>query len=216
MTPLMKSAAAVAFLLAIVLGAVSAGVMTSLLMSRHDEARLAAVVPEARPESEMLARIRELRDANHELRERLAALELRPAPAMRHPVGDFASREDFEAFREEVREWMAERNVAVPGAPELKDQVADALSSIRRQEALGMAQAMNEAKLEVRILSWSMWLDLDDYQANEMRAILTGKDELDRELLRMRAEGADDEVLAQIKESRDQEFHAAVERVLTP
>lgn len=230
----MKSTSPVVPLLAAAaIGALSAAVTTSLMSPgaprESEQASPAALVPEPSPEPssvpELLDQIRGLRDANQELRQRLAALELRPAPETRSPAQDFVPREVFDAFKEEVEDWMVDRIVAAADSPEqaatpeFREQVAEALQSIRKNEAVVRVKKDQEhraAELEERVTRVSEWLALDSFQTNEMRTILSEKDERDRLLIRMWEEGTDNEVLGDTKRANREEFQTALERVLAP
>jgi hypothetical protein len=221
---MMKNTTAVVCLLAVTLGAVSAAVTTTLLVDTELEGGagsplLGKAVVAAPAGTEALDQVRELREENRALRERLEALELRPAVPVRQPALGFAKQEDFDALRDELREWMAKGGPAPDEESELRDLVGTALSSIRKEEAIAnlrKAQEKKTAKLEERVTNLSAWLTLDEYQANEVRAILTDKDARDQELIRLWEEGTDDETLGEIKRTNNEALWVATERVLNP
>jgi hypothetical protein len=230
----MKNTSALAFVLqaalAAFLGAVVATLVVTLVIlpssaDRSSEARSAPVAGRAHSEAQLLARVEELQDANRSLRDRLTALEQRPEPAAREPVGDFVPRGDFAAFEQEVRAWMVGQPLAVKGAlaladePELREEVAVALKTIRKDEAVTSALKKNEneaARLEERVTRMSDWLTLDEYQAGELRTLMSTKDEQDRQLIRRWEDGVDDEVLGETKRANTLALHDELERVLSP
>ena len=179
----MKNTVLVVCLLAVLLGVVSAAVTTALLLdsSASEEAQAGAVL-EAAQVAEMRAQVRALQAANQELRERLATVELRPVADTRDPVEGFATQEELEALREEVREWMARSQTVatktseLAATPEFEEQVADALQSVRKQEAISYyrkSQERKAAELDKRVTRLTDWLELDGYQSDERRLSMT-------------------------------------------
>lgn len=161
-------------------------------------------------------RVQELAEENRLLRERLSALELDQLPraGVRAQAGsELVSKEEFEAFREEVREALQGKR-GVPSqladnAEVLKDHVASALSDIRKQESVGKVRAWAEDRLER--LDESMpkvetWLELTSDQSARMRTALLAQYDREAELIRRWEAGEDDEVLGEIKRT-DRELH---------
>jgi len=224
----MKSFSVVACVIAAVLGAASGGVTAALLIgssSPEGDSGAAAAVPEVDAGAEALALVEELRKENRELRDRLAIVEVRQQPAQRDPAGDFVLEEDFLAFSDEVREWMSGGSGAARSqpegvvAPELKNQVADALQTLRKEEQVAKVKKTLDkeaANIEQRVTKMSEWLELDTYQQDDVRVILADKERRDRELVQMWEDGVDDEVLGETKRTNGQELFASLQRVLTP
>lgn len=219
----MKTEAIVSCMLAVVLGSVSA-VVTSLYVQRQSpasvrEAAALIAAPAPGPESELHDRVRELGIENRELRERLAAIELRGASASRAAVVEGVSQEDFEAFKQEISDRIAATQGARVGAGNLEAQVADVLQSIRKQETLETIRQSQEKRaraLEDRLARLSRDLGLDNHQVRELRSIFTTQMERNRELTRLWAEGADSQALGEAKRIYAVEDRAAIERTLTP
>lgn len=220
----MKSAPIVHSLLAVVLGATSAGVTVTLLVNQRSAARdretpALSVAPETPSGSEVYTLIQELRDENQALRERLTALELHPAPAIRAPVGVEVSKDAFEEFEEEVWARLAAMETRRAEGADLKSQVADAVKSLRKEEAVESvrrSQQKQAGRLEDRLARLSADLGLDSYQVNQMRSIFTTQIERNKELTRMWEEGTDQQVLGDTKRSYAEEHRAALESILTP
>lgn len=150
--------------LAVVVGA---GVPLSLFLApgpgnHQDESPAPGAAPGE--VAEVLSGLEELRKENQELRGRLAVLELRPTPQTGAPVGDFVSQEDFEAFRKEVRDSLAEQVPILPPPADLKAEVAGALQTVRKEESIERtrkAQKIRAAKLDQRIAGLTRRLGLD-------------------------------------------------------
>jgi len=214
--------------LAAVAGALAAGFLVMTLAERAPAEREPAperqVSNDAPPDAWMQSTLEQLRDENRALRARLTALEQRPAPAAREPAGDFVSRAAFTAFEQEVRAWMVtEPAIAAPldlsEAPELHDEVAAALKTIRKDEAVEKAMKANDAqteKLEERVGKVAEWLTLNTYQSDEVREILRAKDAREREIIESWKRGDDDEALARLKHENAVTLFGEFERVLGP
>ncbi len=189
--------------------------------SAPDEPRgEAAVVPEAEPDAELVARLDALAEENRRLRDRLAMLERRPAPVQRAPVTDgLASLDDVDALREEVREALASRGEVPVGSPELKTKIVDALTEIRKEEAVEKVRASQEhrtERLEEDVARIEEWLDLTPAQSNDMRTALLAQYDREAEVWRLWSEGVEDEVLGERKRSDGEAFRDDLGRFLTP
>lgn len=220
----MKSASSGIFLLAVVLGAVSAGVTSSLLVTSSSmgsgrEPDAGAVGPEDRSGTTLASQIEGLRDENRALRKRVQALEIRPAPALRVPVGAAGSNGAVEELVEEVRARMASAEATRGAPPELRVEVEKALGSIREGERLEAERLLGERqaqRIEQRLSRLTSKLDLSPYQVGEMRTLLTTKAHSNEELKRRWEEGVDGETLGAEKQANDEEHESALERILTP
>jgi hypothetical protein len=224
----MRSSSVVAVVVAAVLGAASGGVTASLLVGSRasdTESGAAAAIPRADAGVEALALVDELREENRDLSDRVAMLELRQQPAQRDPAGDFVLEQDFLAFSDEVRAWMAgtagssEGRPQVPIAPELKSQVATVLQDIRKEEQVAKVRKnldREAADIDQRVAKVSEWLELDTYQEDQVRVILADKQRRDRELVQMWEDGVDDEVMGEAKRTNAEELLASFQRILTP
>jgi hypothetical protein len=168
------------------------------------------------PSDSLLLRVEDLWDENRALRDRLSALELRPLPASssRVPVvTGFATLEEFEAFRDEVRELLDERK-AIPAElanePDgFKDHVASTLAEIRQEESVEKARAWQEEgleRLEESMPKFDTWLELTPYQSEQMRSALLVQYDRNAELTRRWEAGEDTQVLGEVKRT-DREAH---------
>ncbi|MEM7205125.1 MAG: hypothetical protein AAF628_33030 [Planctomycetota bacterium] len=220
----MQSRFALLLAAAVVVGGATAAFTTLLLVDSMRGTREAAPAGRTAPgtptlEARMSERLAALQRQLRELRQRLDMLESRPAPAPRRPVGELVSPTDLESFKEEVRQSLATSKTGSAPPQLLKTQVAEALASIRKDEAVERVTkgaAKRREQLERRLDGMTQWLGLDARQIDQMRAVLTASDERDQDVIRMWRAGVDDEVLGQAKESNRQEFVDSVATVLTP
>jgi len=171
-------------------------------------------------------RVEELAEENRALRERLALLELRPepAPAMRTPVTDgLVPRDEFEAFRDEVREALALKSPSglkgPVGAAGLKEEVVQALGEVRKAEAAEKVAKWREGRvdrLDETMPKLEASLGLTSAQSAQMRSALLAQYDREAELTRRWQAGEDPEALGEIK-GTDRETHLAeLSGILTP
>ena len=211
-------------LLAIVLGAASAAVVsTSIVRSMtsghgpEPDGEGAAVAPMTGPS--LAGRVQALEEENAALMRRIEALEIRPAPQTRLSPDGAVSEEAFESFAEEVRSWMA--SVAAPNEvpPELQATVETALSSIRKKEQLeeqGIREQRRAEKIEKQLERGIELLGLDTYQVGQMRTLLTTQAARDDELMSAWEAGGSAEELGEVKRGYQEEYQAELTRILTP
>lgn len=179
------------------------------------------LLPIAAPDVDLLARVEALAEENRELRDRLVMLELRPAPAQRTPaVNVFASKEEFDAFRDEVSDEFASLTGNIPGKPDaFRERVAASLSEIRKGEAVQSARARLEkrtATIERNAPKIAEWLGLTPDQSNFMSAAFLARYEREAEYIRQWEAGASEEIIGELK-AIDRETHVAELAVfLTP
>lgn len=162
------------------------------------------------------ARVEELIEENQALRGRLAALEMQPVPSAgsRAPVGTgYVPQEEFDAFRDEVREALAGSDAVVAklgsGPEGFKDQVASSLSQIRKEETAGKLRDWQEMRLERMDQSMpkiETWLELTSNQSVSMRSALLAQYDREAELTRRWEAGEGTEALGEAKRS-DREAH---------
>ncbi len=202
-------------LLALVLG--GAALVLSLLNRPPHGFREGAEPVALSPDDSLALRVDELVEENRGLRDRVAALEMVPVPVAGARVvagGEWVAREEFDAFRDEVRAALAELgSVAKVGADPaaLKDSVASALTEVRREEAVGKVRAKQEARLErldQTMPKMESWLELTPQQSDRMRSALLAQYEREAELTRRWQAGEDPEVLGELKRG-DRETHRA-------
>jgi len=152
---------------------------------------------------------------NSRLRMRLAKLEV---PG-RRPVGEFASLEEFEELQETVKGWLAQNPGALEEPRIMEEQIASALTEIRKKEAVTAIRAYQEkrtSRLEEDLTKIGDWLELDARQIDSMRSILADQYERETEQRRLWEEDADEEVLAEMKASDGERFRAELEDALSP
>jgi len=155
---------------------------------------------------------------------RLDVLELASASNEPVPIDGFATHAELEALRAEVaalQDIRAQDVGAAPLAetPAFKEQVADTLSEIRKDEQLEKVKSWQEQrteKLEASLPQYQEWLDLTAWQTNELRDALEARYEREEELVRLWEEGADDEVLGAAKTGSRTSFLSDLEVFLTP
>jgi len=136
---------------------------------------------------ELLTRLDEIGEAQLALGERLARLELEPAPSERAPIEQaVVSREEFDALQSEVRGGSPGTNPA-SGAPggdtetalptqQLSELVADSLNEIRGQEADQRRSARHQARIDnienKTLPGLNESLGLEAWQSDAMRTAL--------------------------------------------
>ncbi|HBF23233.1 MAG TPA: hypothetical protein DDW23_05380 [Planctomycetes bacterium] len=153
---------------------------------------------EARVDTATLEALDALREENQEFRGRLMALESKSLGPSRKPLGGGVSKAEFESLEQEVRTNKA----SSPASPEFEEQVASALSSIRKNERIDKAREGQEkwsAQREERIERVSDWLELDSYQMEQYRTALERRDRWSEELIEMWESGVPDSELGEAK-----------------
>lgn len=211
-------------LIALVLSAVAVAAMLGRSPSSGPREEAPVLSGASAAEAELLARLDELTAENRALRDRFEMLELRAAPEPRTPVTDgFATREELEALREELRDALAGGGLpagAIPGeSGEFKEQVAGALSAIRKDEAVGKARARQEdrlASLEDTMPKIEQWLELSPHQSEEMRSALLAQYDRETDLIRRWEAGEDPEILGEQKRSDREALRGDLAVFLSP
>ena len=101
----------------------------------------------------------------------------------------------------------------------LEGQVAQALKKIRRDEAYRDAVAAHEkrtATLGQRVEIWSDWLELDDYQRDQLSGFMRVRDTREREYLDAWEKGASRETLDEMRRGYEREFIRSLRGAVTP
>ena len=196
-------------LLVIVLGSASAAVTSSLLSEEKVE-----VVAEAGPSVDLLAQLDALRAENAKLSERISDLELIPPPTER------VSAVDTSEFEEEVRAWMEQVEKGDKASPVvLQSKVADALSTIRQQEAFQKQQVKEQHRDEwvsARIEKIAPELGLTQFQTEEMQRTWIARSEMDAELGRLWEAGEiDSQQAGEIKAANHEQHQANLQGFLS-
>jgi len=169
--------------------------------------------------SALLAKIDDLQMENSLLQGRLEQLEQRATGSERTPVGPFALQAALDELAKEVRSLQ---RTAAPGASvpdEFKEQIAGALTEIRREEkfeAVRKYQEQRAERIETDLEKLAGWLELDDYQVDEVRDALLVQYEREDEQRRLWEAGESDEVLAERKQQDGELFWADMQVFLTP
>lgn len=210
--------------LALVLG-VSAACCTTLWRLHNKaadaqrNAEIESLKPDASPDHQLSA-LSDLLEQNQDLERRLAALEMPPPRSARQAVDQFVTREEFDAFVAQLEERLEKRDRLSQGSAEFETHVAEALRAVREQQSAKQAEAVAKdraAALEARVAKVTGWLSLDEYQQQEMRALLTVRDEEDQELMRLwKAGDTDPQVLGDMKSANRERHETALEQLLRP
>ncbi len=207
-------------LLALVAGAVGAGVAT-LLLQLPDSSPAAAdqvgLQPEAPPTSATREEFGAMRQELEELSRRLTSLEMRPPvePPMRVPVEGTAR----EIFEEKVQGFMAavESGETVP--ENFNDQVVQALEAIRaeeRDDSQRAAEEKRDRRREATLSKLSAELDLSAWQVGEMRKFFVSREEANQDIKTRYQAGDDPALLGEQKRANRDTQREILERTLTP
>jgi hypothetical protein len=157
----------------------------------------------------LVARIADLEEQGRSLREELARIETTVAAASRVPVEPDVSPEDLEALRDELERALAGMPASEPRAAALEEQVAEALTRIRREERAGTIRDQQERRLERLdevLPQLEQRLGLTRYQSSRMRTALIDRYEREAEMLRMWQDGAGDQAVGQQKRADAEAF----------
>lgn len=184
-----------------------------------DEPRPVIVAEAVDGSDELLARIDRLTMRNSDLQRRLEELEQRSVGSERTPLGNFASQAELDELREEVRALQASSGVALEEPEIFKEQIAGALSEIRRAETIEKVKQYQEnrvARLDQDLEKMRTWLELEEYQVGEVRDSLVEQYAREDEQRRLWEAGESDEILAEHKRADGQLFWDEMRVVLTP
>ncbi|MCA8979535.1 MAG: hypothetical protein KDC14_05880 [Planctomycetes bacterium] len=198
-------------LVAALAGAAGATLAHELLPARAGasaDAHAALVEPDAEPAEDFGARLRDIE-------QRIATLELRPAPSLRQvavaePVAVGVAAESARPERT-AAEALSE--------PELREQVEEALAVIREEERVAREQEKEQKRIEqfeLQLEKVSTALGLGTDQVNDLRTLYEAQRLAKLDLQRMWDEGFDRELVAQTKDDNAARFRTELERILTP
>ena len=204
-----------AVLSALALAVSGAALLVVLGDAPGGEARTDAVGPEV----DLSGRLEALAAENEKLRARVQSLELVPAPTPREPVAGYVSRDEFEAFRDEVLAALEGREGGKPTPKGIQEEVAVALDAIRRDESFTKASSDLDKRagtVDRRVQSWSKWLDLDDGQAEQLAVMMEDRDAREREVLLSAKESGDAGDYQQQLREIELSYHTSVRTLLTP
>ena len=197
----------------------AAGAAVALLLGSPSADAPPPVAPQhtaSAQDAALVARVAGLEEQGRALQDELARLEALQAAASRAPAGPVVSPEDLEALRAELESAVA--GAAVPRSVDLEAQVADALTTIRREERAEVYRGQQERRLERLdevLPRLEQRLVLTRYQSSRMRRALTDRYEREAELLGLWQEGASDEVVGQQKRADAEAFRDELASFLT-
>lgn len=215
---------------------VALGALGLALVGSQDPAAGSATGPghiaaDAAPDAAVLSRLAALERGQRDLVDRLDLADTRGVDADRVPLVDAVPREEFEAVVRELRDALAgasedggsnARDESVyesmwkdanrkPGAdwsdPEERAVVAEKLDAKRAAEL---------EVLETRMLKFEDQLGLDRAQSDALRSALLSQHDREAEWTRLWRDGADAEVLAEMKTNDQATHRAELESILTP
>ncbi|MDF1838411.1 MAG: hypothetical protein P1V35_11110 [Planctomycetota bacterium] len=166
-----------------------------------------------------------LLEKNEALSARVSFLENQPTSEVRIPVEvDWVPREDFLTLQEELRSAtkamanLSSSNVDL-AHPQFRDQLGTALDEIRKAEAVGRVEALQEkraATLEPVLAKMQARMGLTQPQVTQLRGALESKMAMDSERTRRWQEGEDSAVLGQFKADNRTAHQEELARILTP
>ena len=199
----------------VAVGAVIGAVTSSLLAPSHDPKSDAPppVVVEASGLSELEAGLRSLQKASAELLRRIAALEQRPVPTSNFSETSSVTKEDLAKLTERVEGWMASKTRVAA----LKDQVANTLQAVRKEETAARAQrkaAARRAGREKRLERISQELNLSTQQAEDLRLEFEARALRNEEVKRVWEETP--ELIGPVKTAAHEAHQTALGRIFTP
>lgn len=208
------------WLVPLLAGAVS-GFLTASLMSGPEESALAdATATPAAVDADWEARVAALESLQAEHAATLRAWAsappsaAEPREALRQPDGDWVTREEFEAFRQEIWRHLQKIDSGLqepagegPGAP--------IASNPKKQDAKQIDD--RAARLEDEVRAYSNWLGFDEVQETQWREAIAMRQQRSTELIdAWRAGSLDDAGMAQRKQQDDAAFQADLTRILRP
>jgi hypothetical protein len=197
----------------------AAGVAVALLLGSPSADAPRRVVPRhtaPAQDAALVARVVGLEEQGRALQEQLARLEALQVAASRAPAEPAVSPEDLEALRAELESALA--GAAAPPSTDLEAQVADALTTIRREERAEAYRGQHERRLERLdevLPQLEQRLGLTRYQTSRMRTALESRYEREAELLSLWQGGAGDEVVGQQKQADSDAFRDELASFLT-
>jgi len=228
----MKSALLQTAIVAIVAGAASAALTSTLFLAGSTAERGRALPAAQEPvvradgaaaltpaDGDLRGRIAELAQENRALVARIEALEARPAAA-RVPLATDAERvASLAPTGERATRSMADTMLDFStDTPEFQEGVEQALARIRAEElaeAERLRQEQLAARVEERVSRLTDELGLTRGQATDMRTYLLAR-EAGRDELRRIREGEDRDAYREARERLNQEGETALMRILSP
>jgi len=186
------------------------------LSGRVEEAVPTALAPSG-PDADLLTRLTALEEEQRRLRDELALGRHSGAAPSRTPAGDFATRDELDALREELSAGAAGAGGLAPA--ELEGQVAEAMETLRLEEAFIEAVAEQEdraASLDGRVELWAEWLTLDELQSSQLKELMARRDQASKDALDAWANGLDFAAVQELGRIADEQFRVALTAQLDP
>ena len=195
----------------VAVGAVIGAVTSSLLAPSQDPAADGPppVVVEASGSSELEAGLRSLQKANAELLRRIAALEQRPVPTSNFSETSSVTKEDLAKLTERVEGHLIELR--------RRDQVANTLQAVRKEETAARAQrkaAARRAGMAQRLERISQELNLSTQQSEDLRLEFEARALRNEEVKRVWEETP--ELIGPVKTAAHEAHQTALGRIFTP
>jgi hypothetical protein len=176
----------------------------------------AVVTGAAASQADLLARMQSLTNRVELLA--LATNQQQPMPLTQ----DAVSREEFDTLRAEVQQLLAKRDLPAMEFPveptAFKEQVAETLSAIRKEEMIDAVRSKQEKqseRLDDTMPKLQVWLDLSAYQTDEMRVALEKRFERAQALVQLWEDGVDGELLGEYKANDREAFQEEIGRFLS-
>jgi hypothetical protein len=168
----------------------------------------------------LTARIDAVVEENRRLRDRISMLEARPMETQRAPITeDFVTRAELEALRQELLAQAADSGAQSADPLRWKAQVAEALTQVRKDEAVQSTRNFQEkrlARLDDDLLIVQAKLQLEPSQTSALRPVLQAAYDREAEVRRLWESGVDPQMLADRKAGDLEMFRTDIGRVLTP
>jgi len=196
-----------------------AGASVALMLGSPSASVPRPIAPQHTPSAEdaaLVARVAGLEEQCRALQDRHARLEALQMAASRAPAAPAVSSEDLEALRAELE--SARAGAPEPRPADLEDQVAEALTAIRREERAAAIRDRQERRLERLdevLPQLEQRLGLTRYQSGRMRTALEDRYEREAELMSLWQGGAGDEVVRQRKQADAEAFRDDLASFLT-
>lgn len=154
--------------------------------------------------ADRLTRVDGLADESREVDLRLSISELRPSHRQRAAVVDGVDAGEGV----DARQAGSPQAATLAELQEFREYVASTISEMRTQEAASQLRALEEqaARLDETMPTLEEWLALTPHQADKMRSVLLSRLDRETEYLRLWEQGADEEILSELKVS-DREAH---------
>lgn len=217
----MKSSTGLGFWLVPLLAGAVSGFLTASLMSGSDDSSFTdAMATPAAVDADWEARVATLERLQAEHAATLRAWAsappsaAEPREALRQPDGDWVTREEFEAFRQEVWRHLAKLDLG-PQAPAAEGPGAPIAADATKLDTKQIDD--RAARLEDEVRAYSKWLGFDEVQEAQWREAVAMRQQRSTELIEAwRAGSLDDAGIAQRKQQDDAAFQAEVTRILRP